>query len=180
MAHYFPKTGVKLVPDMVFMLDRHRYAQKHHKNEYDVVLLLRTDKERTLRSNSSVICQAMMKQGLSCRSHTWMNPLVAHCPKYKTIRQYLHCTASQAFGVLSKGRIVVTDRLHGALVSYLGNRGVVYIESVSNKTIGVFKTAFSGREDLCIHSDNSIVQSSHELGEIVTKTLNVFNHMYRT
>ena len=165
---------------MAFMVDRHHVTKPA---QYDVLVFLRSDGEsKNMSLMPSSVCAAIVESGMSCKSVTWTSPTVAHILRNPQLDERLRWAQSwamdQAFGVLSMGRVVVTDRLYGSIVSYLLNRGVVYIETKTNETAEAFAAAFSGIEHICIHSDDSVVSSSNILSDIVKKTAFVYDLIY--
>ena len=98
---------------------------------------------------------------------SWLHPEIYPLITEKGLEPYLNSTFHQAMGVLSSGYVVITDRLHGALAAYMANRGVVYLESASKKTGGVFSTAFSGETERCLPGDRALVGVTPDLDSII-------------
>ena len=164
------------IPDMVFQLD---VVSSTISAEVDVAILLRTDQESTVGTISAeILCDEFRLRNISCMTISWLSPSVYPLSVNNGIREYLDSVLLQATGVVSKGRVVISDRLHGAVVSYLSGRGVVYLENKSRKTQGVLSTAFSGLSTNCsLDSDSSILPASNDVSDIVNKTITVLKHV---
>ena len=93
----------------------------------------------------------------TCKEISWTSPMVINGGgnfDTQDLRSYLDSVRQQAMGVVSLGKIVITDRLHGAIVSYMAGKGVVYIDNLSNKTQNTLMTSFKGLEDKCLGKNN--------------------------
>jgi exopolysaccharide biosynthesis predicted pyruvyltransferase EpsI len=166
------------VPDMAFMLGV-QPEHTHGNASYDVVVMLRGDAESAIGIAPERLCNAITKTNLSCNVVDWLNPRFVSLRSDNGIHDYISSAHSQAFGVLSSGRVVVTDRLHGTLVSYFANRGVIVIDNLSKKTYGVLSTGFKSLEEICLRSDETFVYvTSNDINDIVNNTLNVYKAMY--
>ena len=53
-----------------------------------------------------------------------------------------------AISTLSIGELIVTDRLHGAILGFLMGKTVIYIDNTYHKLSAVFNTAFQ-RKSSC-------------------------------
>ena len=88
---------------------------------------------------------------------------------------FLKTCTQQAVGVVSRGRVVVTDRLHGTIMSYLSGRPVVYIENLTNKTSGVTSAAFGESWEECMSENTRVLQARGKgvtgINDIVNKAI---------
>lgn len=124
---YHPAATVLRSPDAAFMLGPLRPCRE---NTVDVVVHLRTDDESVLRTIGAkksgqfarLVCDAIIERGHTCRTVQWGDPVVYPTDKTQGMSSLLTSSYRQALGVVSLGRVVVTDRLHGFIMSYLSGR----------------------------------------------------------
>jgi len=177
--------------DTAFVLGVLRPQGKDCKeNVYDVVIQLRKDHETLFdfgeaskasnntedkfENNISVrLCHYLIAKGVArtCQPISWLTPKITDLDRSKGMPEFLASCLKQAVGVLSLGRVVVTDRLHGTIVSYLAGKNIVYVENKSNKTTGVLSTAFSspGIQQQCISQKAGILQARPNFEDIADK-----------
>ena len=172
------------IPDMAWMLGPQHIPQPP---QFDVVVLLRDDLESLLPASSQLICEEIMTFNYSCIDVGW-DTLAQGIPLNFSSPQDLWRSAVQrGTSVVSIGRVMITDRLHGTVLSYLTGIGVVYIENLSKKTSGVLKVAFGCGNQAsenssdtgcpCMYSDPMLVQSYNDLNDIVARTREMLEHM---
>ena len=77
------------------------------------------------------LCAKFKSFNITCTSAQWLNSKIVKLEYHRGKREYLRSALEQALAVSSIGKIVLTDRLHGTVVPYLAQIGVVYIESIS-------------------------------------------------
>ena len=168
------------IPDVAFQIG---VVEHLRRGTFDAVLLLRDDKETLLSPTSaSGICKKLAFYNLTCKEITWSWPMVINNGSdfdTQDIRSYLDSVWKQASGVVSLGKVVITDRLHGVIVSYMAGKGVVYIENLSNKTQNTLATSFNGLEDKCLgeNKDPGFKSALGEIDDIVSKTLEMLKNI---
>ena len=69
--------------------------------------------------------------------------------------------------LVSFGRVVIVDRLHGAILTYLANVPVIYFDQETNKLTKVLDVAFETAE-ICKDEKNMIIRTS-SLNEALAK-----------
>ena len=180
---YGTSVSQTLVPDAAFMLGPQRPCVE---NAVDVVIQLRSDSESLVASSShsmtswkfsDAICRAVRERGLSCQIIDWVSPPVCRIDRSRGLHPFLEGSKAQAVNVVSLGRILVTDRLHGALTGYLAGRGLVYIENKTRKISGVLGAAFgasqgdaSGRMQTCV-GDAGVLEATVQVDDVVEKVM---------
>lgn len=127
MKKYFSKCNIYLAPDMVLYLNK---MKKHHNGS--ALLCLRDDRER-INNNCNIMLKKLKKHGITSidKSSTVVNinifPIYRKRCVIKKIREF------------SKYEVVLTDRLHGMIFSYLSNTPCIVYENMSYKVRGVFE-----------------------------------------
>ena len=186
LSLYASGSTIRQSSDMAFIFGQ---LTPCHENLYDVVVQLRNDQEsmlvepehgRDFRADrnstgpSLEVCAGIIAAGYTCEVIQWVTPTV-----YKISRSnmavFLKSCTQQAVGVVSRGRVVVTDRLHGTIMSYLSGRSIVYIENLTNKTVGVTSAAFGESWMECMGADTRVLQARGKgmigINDIVNKAI---------
>ena len=172
--------------DMAFILGQLTPCRE---NLFDVVVQLRNDQEsmlvdpevgKDIKANrnstgpSLQVCAGIIAAGYTCEVIQWVTPVVYKISRYD-MASFLKTCTQQAVGVLSMGRVVVTDRLHGTIMSYLSGRSIVYIENLTNKTTGVTSTAFGDSLAECMSEGTKVLQAQGKgavgINDIVNKAI---------
>ena len=121
--------------DTAFLLDVLK-PENCLESTYDVVVQLRKDLESRFNLSevsqtnpkdkdenyiSAKLCQFLIAKGIvrTCKPIAWLTPLTTRIDRTRGMPEFLLSCLQQATGALSLGRVVITDRLHGTLVSYL-------------------------------------------------------------
>ena len=155
-----------LCPDMALCLGA---RQRPVPPTYDIVCLLRTDKEKVpgelkdLQKKGSVLIadwleepDSFMKKTVSC-----VEKLLALYPRrmimlYKYKRHFYHLLAKERFvrgeRLLSSGKVVITDRLHGHIMSTLLNIPHVVLDNNYGK-IRNFRDAWGTGGSKCLAAE---------------------------
>lgn len=99
--------------DMAFFLG---HLQPCRENDYDIVVQLRNDEESIIgnHGNSSgmsmKLCAEIEAKGYSCKVIQWITPSLTTIRRGNDMSLFLMTCTQQAVGVLSLGRVVITDR----------------------------------------------------------------------
>lgn len=133
LARYFPKLQVRRVPDIAFMIPP-IYARGEP--VIDIVFVVRRDKESVAghEKNLKVIDGALKGGNVTYEVHDWHQ-----IGKFLPIRAKGQISADPSLKtqggaeVLSRAKIVVTDRLHGSILSLLMGKYHVYVENTYRK-----------------------------------------------
>ena len=161
------------VPDIAWMLPAPAFKTGY---EYDVVVMLRPDKESVSNIDGGLLCAALAVLNHTCSLISWAKPSLFPPVKSRGPREYWESTRKQALGVVSLGLVVVTDRLHGVIVSYIAGRGVVYLDSVSSKTVGVLKTAFGEDTTKCTEATGVFRGTVGNVSDVAQKASQLVNY----
>ena len=110
---YAKGSTLLLSSDMAFVLGQLKPCRE---NEIDVVVQLRADEESTMGNNgnstgsSMSVCEGVRAKGRTCRVIQWITPKIVEIKRGKDMSRFLKTCTQQAVGILSLGRVVVTDR----------------------------------------------------------------------
>jgi exopolysaccharide biosynthesis predicted pyruvyltransferase EpsI len=135
--------GKYLMPDMAFMLGA---LKPMCQPMYDVIFLRRTDQESILKHTWGYdIIQGLIDAELSYQVLDWAN-IYNSTNRPKDNRLPLQALETANYQ-LSQGRIIVTDRLHAAVLAVLIDRPVVCLDNIYGKIRSV--TAVLDRSSSC-------------------------------
>ena len=174
------------VPDMAFMLGPRFHLRTPR---YDVVVMFRDDKESLAPTSPEMVCEEVVKRNYTCSVVGWGREGGEDSPlNFSSPRDLWDSAVQHGLAAVATGRVMVTDRLHGTILSYLAGIGVVYIENLSRKTTGVLNTAFGCGMNLtgtdnedgycdCLYSDPTFVQSHNNLDDILDRTKEILEYI---
>lgn len=133
----YPFVTNVLVPDMAFQLGPYSPIRTNPDKLVDVLLLLRKDHESkvNVERNEDSIRRILPSGGMTFRIVDWQDRLEIFDTK-----DYFF--TESAIELLSLGKIVVCDRLHATILSYLCGIPFVYIDQVSGKITKTLSAAF--------------------------------------
>jgi len=133
---------------MAFMLGP---QVEHDKTILDVFLLVRRDTESRMiehLENYDKICKGVISKGYTCAIGDWGTGSKINRHKDSTSSAddatgfYSDIGLQLAISTISLGELIVTDRLHGAILGFLLGKTVIYIDNSYKKLASVFSTAF--------------------------------------
>lgn len=129
IKHEWPDINVFLAPDMVLSLSA-RLSDRRRKN--DVLLCLREDKENCLDEKEiAFIKKSIIEMGLNvCNISTVEKHIVPIFLRKNAIEAKLK--------KFSSAKLVVTNRLHAMIFSYITKTPCIAIDNISNKVSGVY------------------------------------------
>jgi len=113
-------------------------------SKFDVFVLMRADEDTKIHDK---ICRGITRKGYTCSTGDWGSGTTMRrhssadgefSPNHAEIGVQI------ALGTISIGEVIVTDRLHAVLLSFLAGKWVIYVDTPSKKIGGVLQTAFSG------------------------------------
>jgi exopolysaccharide biosynthesis predicted pyruvyltransferase EpsI len=159
----YPFVSNMVVPDMAFQLGPYDPIRKHPNLQVDVVIFLRKDKESNLDSerHEASIRKKLPKGDMTFKIVDWPDRLTI----FDTNDYFF---TNSAIELLSLGRVVVCDRLHAAILSYLSGIPFVYIDQVSGKITKTLGAAFDG-VDNCMDGGKSRWAKAEGLEEALMK-----------
>lgn len=145
----YPFVTNLLVPDIAFQLGPYGPIRRHPAKNVDILLFLRADKESTVESEryDSFIQSIIPKQNLTFRIVDWSDRRDIFAAKDTFFTE-------TSIELLSLGKVVVCDRLHAAILSYLIGLPFVYIDQVSGKITKTLNGAFGDMEE-CRDGENA-------------------------
>ena len=165
----YPFVNNLLVPDIAFQLGPYAPIPPAAKDGVDLVLFLRDDIESTQQEqrNRAAVQQLIDgipgTQGVSFTIVDWPNRLeMFHSKDY-----FFTDTAIQ---LLSLGKVVICDRLHAAILSYLTGLPFVYINQSTGKVEKTLRVAFESW-DGCQDGEISMHARAQNLHEALTKAI---------
>lgn len=154
----YPFATNKLVPDIAFQLGPFEPIRTEN-NMVDILLFLRNDRESKLgkkgRSRNNI--QQILNQlpnglGVTFTIVDWNDRL-------EIFRTTNILFDESAIKLVSLGKVVICDRLHAAVLSYLSRIPIVYMDQESNKLTNVLDVAFSSA-DICMDNQNMVFKGS--------------------
>ena len=156
----YPFVTNLFVPDIAFQLGPFQPIRKNRFPDQlvDILILLRADHESNVdkQRNDEYIENVLKQLQESKKSDQKITFRVVDWPDRLDIfssRDYFFTTTS--IELLSLGKIVVCDRLHAAILSYLVGLPFVYIDQVSGKITKTFSVAFNNTANSAVGSNNN-------------------------
>lgn len=160
-AKHFPRTRRLLVPDSAFQIGSvARYLQP----SYDILWMARNDIE------SAHYKIPEFPSNVSVTVGDWRTWLTAKGSK-STENMFL--VAVNGFTFLQRGRVVVTDRLHGHIMSTLLHVPHVLLDTVDGKVAKYHNTWTRGLEGKTVLTATSAVDAMHKAMFLLKKFANV-------
>lgn len=189
--HLYPFVDNRLVPDIAFMIGpikNTNYWTIPSTNEVDLLFLLRIDKESRIRSNrqndaiQKIIDNIQStKDNITFRIVDWHDrkefyePRVAATPMqqlyYKGMFDYNSRFAS-AVSLLSSGKVVITDRLHGSIFAFLSLKPHVFIDQMYDKIQRTRAVAFNSSKE-CQDEQALMYTQALDMKDAVEKAINM-------
>jgi len=127
MKKEFPKCNILLIPDMVLYLEHFKYNIERE----NILFCIRSDKEK-LNHNFDELLGYFIKNSYKVDyTDTVINKNILSFNKRKILNEKI----SQ----FSKYKLIVTDRLHGMILSLIANTPCIVFENKSYKIKGVYK-----------------------------------------
>jgi hypothetical protein len=148
-SRLYPFVTNMVVPDMAFQLGPYAPIRKHPDQLVDVILFLRQDHESKVNSerNEDSIRRILPKPDMTFKIVDWPDRLDI----FGTTDTFFTETSIE---LLSLGKVVVCDRLHAAILSYLTGLPFVYIDQVSGKVTKTLTAALNGT-DGCLDGEQA-------------------------
>ena len=139
----YPFVHNVLVPDIAFQLGPFTPIRNNPELRVDILFLLRTDKESVVSSqrdmasiNNLLYNSTDIAMNVTYRVADWNDRL-------QLFNSDDIFNVTTAVELLSLGTVVVCDRLHAAILSYLAGLPFVYLDQTSGKLSKTLTTAFS-------------------------------------
>ena len=106
--------------------------------------------ETEYMNSHDAICREVIQRGFSCGIGDWgtgkkVNRREGSDGKPRIDPTFPDIGLQMAMDTVSLGQLIVSDRLHGALLAFLAGKPVVYIDNKYKKLSNVFSTAFSNK-----------------------------------
>ncbi|XP_046567149.1 uncharacterized protein LOC124275599 [Haliotis rubra] len=158
---HFPQTRCLLVPDSAFQIGSvPRYLQP----SYDILWMARNDIE------SAHYKIPKFPSNVSVTARDWRKWLTA---KGTTSTENMFLVAVNGFTFLQRGRVVVTDRLHGHIMSTLLHVPHVLLDTVDGKVAKYHNTWTRGLEGKTVLTATSGTDAMHKAMFLLKKFANV-------
>lgn len=134
-SRYFEKQKIGLFPDMALYLDLDLDVNCNPSNE--VMLCMRKDKERTLlKSDETEISKRINDRGLNV---IYGSTLAKGKHNGDVLLANRKSAIKSKLNEFSKCKFVITDRLHGMILSTLAGTPCIVFDNLSGKVSGVYK-----------------------------------------
>ena len=163
----YPFATNRLVPDIAFQLGPFQPIRpKLYADLVDIVLLLRGDKESHVAEfrNRQAI-QTMLNSIPNGGNLTFV--IVDWNDRLKIFGTNVTLFDQTSVKLLSMGKVVICDRLHAAILSYISGLPFVYLDQVSNKLTKTLGVALSSDE--CKDEDGSMLTKATSLKDALEK-----------
>jgi exopolysaccharide biosynthesis predicted pyruvyltransferase EpsI len=137
----------------------------------DIIIFLRNDSESKINiTHDSYSIQTMLpKADMTFKIVDWSDRLKI----FNTTDPFF---TNSAIELLSLGKVVVCDRLHAAILSYLSGIPFVYIDQVSGKITKTLNTAFDTL-DGCMDGNRSKWGKANSLEEALSLASNFIDYI---
>jgi hypothetical protein len=165
----YPFVSNMVVPDMAFQLGPYAPIRNHPDEMVDIIIFLRKDHESKIDSTRSKIQKMLPKADMTFKIVDWSDRLKI----FNTTDPFF---TNSAIELLSLGKVVVCDRLHAAILSYLSGIPFVYIDQVSGKITKTLNTAFDTL-DGCMDGNRSKWGKANSLEEALSLASNFIDYI---
>ena len=170
VAQEFPSNSVCFCPDMAFSIGPLRPSREP---DHDVVLLKRSDGEAA-HSAETIPSDLVRRSCVHDWRLDWFGDDLRWWPssmslvllsKISAIRRRIHPWSGRTFDkqsaiimnnavdMFSRGRIVVTDRLHAAILAVLLDKPAVLVDNVTGKVSAAYRDYFHAIPDVHLTAD---------------------------
>uniref|UniRef100_A0A7S2PNK8 Polysaccharide pyruvyl transferase domain-containing protein n=1 Tax=Skeletonema marinoi TaxID=267567 RepID=A0A7S2PNK8_9STRA len=137
----YPFAHNMIVPDIAFQMGEFHPKRPREDLLVDILLLLRNDQESNIGSRSDeAVSLAIGSKNKTFRVADWDDRL-------QLFGDSNHLNVDTAVELLGLGKIVIVDRLHAGILSYLSGLDFIYIDNISQKLTKTLSTAFERREE---------------------------------
>ena len=164
----YPFVKNLVVPDIAFQLGPFEPIRNNPQLEVDILFLLRDDKESVIASQRGKIGK-LLPHNITYRVVDWNHRL-------KLFGSHNKLSVTTGIELLSLGRVVVCDRLHASILSYISGLPFVYLDQISQKVTKTLTTAFADSEN-CLDGDKAAWVKANSLQDAVTKAQIMLNQI---
>lgn len=160
---HYPHIPVKLTPDIAMVLGPLLPPQEP---AYDVLIQLRQDREVQEKDKSmwSWLDGKFKEANLTYKVQDWWYKTEEHPREIsgRAVTVFSEVRLAAAMEMLSQGKIVITNRLHGSIVSTLMGKHLFYVDTKEKKLKNVRSTAFSDSKHCSGENLHSVRMESME------------------
>lgn len=136
----YPFAHNMIVPDIAFQMGEFHLKQPREDLLVDILLLLRNDQESNIESRADeAITLAIGSQNKTFRVVDWDD-------RVELFEESNHLNIDTAAELLGLGQVVIVDRLHAGILSYLSGLDFIYIDNSYGKLTKTLYTSFDNRE----------------------------------
>ena len=137
-----------LVPDIAFQLGPFAPLPSGPDKQVDILLFLRVDKESALaQDRNDEAIQSMLSNITGGGDQELTFKIVDWNDRLEIFNSQDHLFTETSIQLLSLGRVVVCDRLHASILSYLSGQPFVYIDQMTGKISKALSVALEGCDD---------------------------------
>jgi exopolysaccharide biosynthesis predicted pyruvyltransferase EpsI len=174
----YPFVQNVLVPDIAFQLGPFIPIRKNSKLRVDILFLLRTDKESVVSSQrgSASIHNLLYNHTGNSKNVTFR--VADWNDRLEIFNSDDVFNVTTAIELLSLGTVVVCDRLHAAILSYLAGLPFVYLDQTSGKLTKTLTTAFSD-SDGCLDGGKADWTKAENLENAISKAMDMLDRSRR-
>ena len=175
----YPFVTNVVVPDIAFQLGPFEpMREPNNPKNVDIVFFLRADKESEL-TKSGQRSRQHVQEALNKISQTKSNSknltftIVDWGDRRSLFGDKHTLSIVTAIKLLSLGRVVVADRLHATILTYLTGLPVVYIDQITGKLTKTLRVAFDSwpGSDGCHDTETSMVAKAANLSDAAEKAV---------
>ncbi|MDM8203645.1 polysaccharide pyruvyl transferase family protein [Faecalicoccus acidiformans] len=130
MKRVFTNCNVYLVPDIVFYLTENK---SHSYDRKGVIICMRHDIEKKLNVQDEEKIENFCRKNF--KSITKIDTVVKNDFSYESINDLLN----QFWNSFSRAELIITDRLHGMIFSYITHTPCIAFDNYNNKVSRVYK-----------------------------------------
>lgn len=130
----FKNSKIYLIPDSVLYLEDY-FDERFNDKREGVLFLLRKDHEKTISSNISENIEAILKK--LDLNYDFSDTVIKSKGKINKKTRINFC--KKLIEEISSKKLIITDRLHGMIISVITNTPVIVFGSSTKKTIGSLK-----------------------------------------
>lgn len=153
-----------LFPDIV-MTTFSYFSNKNIKKEYDILTILRSDKEKNIKSEQDTIVGELANWWRLEKTDT--KPLKGELVTRRNRKKLIDQKSLQ----ISKSKLVITDRLHGLILSRAQGIPVVLFSNADGKVLNLYNTWLKDDKGVFVADKKSVEEVclwiNHNIGRVI-------------
>ncbi len=175
----YPYVSNRLLPDLAFGLWEYSTIPNYYESSVDLLFFLRNDAESTHSTKRNHNYVRKLLESATSRRTTFRIVDWGHRSSVSNSTDILEIDS--AVRLVSLGKIVIVDRLHGSIFSYLSGRPFIYIDQITGKITKALNVAFPESKsgpDSCDNGKNSGWSKADSLEDAVRQAVNFMEEVY--